>query len=251
MTTEAQEHKQNELQEKPARRPLQLTSGNSRRVRITRWIIRLLGDIVFFRTTFQPTINGLEHFPRTGPTLMVFNHVTMLDPISAGGYVRFRDGIPIGKQELSRPPIGWLVWGWDTIPVRRGELDMTALRRALMVLESPDFLMIAPEGTRNRGGLGAPKEGFVMLAARKPETLIVPCGVSGSEKWGANIRRLRRTPVTVNYGRPLKLRGAITRQQYRPVADEIMYQIAALLAPELRGQYADLTKATMNYIEYA
>jgi 1-acyl-sn-glycerol-3-phosphate acyltransferase len=237
--------------QKPAKRPLQLTSENSARVRITRAIIRFFGDLIFFRTTFIPTIKGVEHFPRTGPTMMVFNHVTMLDPISAGAYIRFRDGIPIGKQELSRPPFGWLVWGWDTIPLRRGEIDMSALRRALMVLDSPDYLMIAPEGHRNRNGLRAPKEGFVLLATKKPNTLIVPCGVSGSEKWRANIRRLRRTPVTVSYGRPLKLRGKIARQQYAQVANEIMYQISALLAPELRGEYADLSKATMDLIEYA
>lgn len=237
--------------EKPPRRPLQLTSDNSRRVRITRRILRLIGDLVFVKTTCKVTVTGLERFPRTGPTIMIFNHANMVDPIMAGAPVRFRDNIPIGKEELShRIPFNWIIWGWDSIPIRRGELDMTALRRALMVLESSDFLTIAPEGHRNPDGLRTPKEGFVMLAARA-NAVVVPCGVSGAEKFTYNIRRLRRTPVTVNYGRPLRLKGKITRQQYMEAAHEFMYQIAALVAPDRRGDYADLSRATMNLIEYA
>ena len=34
------------------------------------------------------------------------------------------------------------------------------------------------------------------------------------------------------------------------MADEIMYQIAALLPPENRGVYKDLEKATENYLEF-
>ncbi len=236
--------------EKPAKRPLQLTSDNSRRVRITRKILRILGDLVYCRTTCKCTVSGLEHMPKSGPTMVLFNHVTMIDPIMAGAFIRWRDGNPIGKAELSRTPIGLVVWGWDTIPLRRGELDMTALRRAMMVLESSDYLMIAPEGHRNRDGLRNPKEGFVMLAA-KANAIMVPCGISGTEKFRATLKRFRRVPISINYGRPVRLKGKISRKDYPLVAEELMYQLSPLVAPELRGNYADLSKATMNYIEYA
>jgi len=236
--------------EKPTKRPLQLTSDNSRRVRITRWILRLLGDLVYCKTTLKCTVTGAENFPRSGPTIVLFNHMTMIDPVMAGAFVRYRDGIPIGKSELNRTPVGLIVWGWDTIPLRRGELDMTAMRRAMMVLESRDYLMLAPEGHRHPEGLGQPKEGVVMLAARSNAT-IVPIGVSGTERFRANLFRLRRVPVQVNYGKPLRLKGKITRQQYAAVADELMYQIAMLIKPEIRGRYSDISKASMQYIEYA
>jgi 1-acyl-sn-glycerol-3-phosphate acyltransferase len=237
----------------PARKPrdpIQLTSGNSPRVRLTRAFMRFLGDVLLFRTTAPLTVHGLENVPRTGPTLLLFNHLTLLDPPIMGAPIRFRDAIPIGKQELSRQLMtGWLAWLWDTIPLRRGEIDMQALRRALYVLnESPDMLAIAPEGQRNKA-LGRPKEGFVMLAVRA-QAVMVPVGISGTQHFGRNLRRLRRTPITVRYGRPMRFKGKVTRADYLAAADEVMYQLSALIEPSLRGEYADLSAATMRYIEY-
>jgi hypothetical protein len=34
------------------------------------------------------------------------------------------------------------------------------------------------------------------------------------------------------------------------MVDEIMYQMAALLPPEYRGYYADLTKSSTNYLSF-
>jgi hypothetical protein len=64
-------------------------------------------------------------------------------------------------------------------------------------------------------------------------------------------RKFKRTPITVRYGRPLRLRGKVARNQYGPAADELMYQLAATLPAHLRGLYADADKATMQWIEYA
>lgn len=245
----------NEKTEKPPAktntRPIQLTGANSRRVYITRKLMRLLGNIAFWWTTCRVTVNGLENIPRSGPTILLFNHLTMVDPPIVGSAIRFRDATPIGKAELSRHPIfGLLAWMWDTIPIRRGEIDMTALRRSLYILEqSPDILMIAPEGHRN-DALRTPKEGFMMLAARA-KAVMIPAGISGTETFKSYARRLRRTPITVNYGKPVRLRGKLARENYPDAANEVMYRIAALLPAHLRGDYADLSKATMNFIEEA
>lgn len=233
------------------RRPIQLTSDNSRWLRIRRRLMRFIGDILFTWTSCRITAHHTERLPRKGPVIMIFNHVTGIDPIMAGIMIRDRDNVPIGKIELVHNPLHRLILAiWDVILVRRGEMDMTALRRCLAVLESADFLSIAPEGTRSREGLRDPKDGFVMLAARS-NAVIVPCGVSGTERLKGNVRRLRRTPILVDYGRPLRLKGKISRQSYHDAANELMYQIAMLIPPELRGAYSDLSKATMNYVEYA
>ena len=237
--------------ESTTRRPIQLTSEKSRWLRIRRRLMRLVGDILFTWTSCRINAQHTERLPRKGPVIMIFNHVTGIDPIMAGIMIRDRDNVPIGKIELVHNPLHRLILAiWNVILVRRGEMDMTALRRCLDVLNSADFLSIAPEGTRSRGGLRDPKDGFVMLAARS-NAVIVPCGVSGTEHLKANVRRFRRTPIMVDYGRPLRLKGKISRQQYHDAAGELMYQIALLIPPELRGIYGDLSKATMNHIEYA
>ncbi len=216
---------------------------------MTRKIMRLIGDLVFIKTTLKVTVTGLEKVPRTGPTIVVFNHANSVDWIVAICSIRFRDMVPIGKQELYNNPFTWLgFWGWGMIPVKRGQVDRAALRRSVEVIESKDMLMVSPEGHRQRGGLHDPKEGVIMLAART-EALIVPIGVSGTEKFFHNLIRLRRTPAIARIGDPFRLKEGVTRKQYGQAAHELMYRIAPLLEPNLRGDYADLSKATTETIE--
>ncbi len=222
---------------------------NRGRLAITRRAIRLLGKVLFTKTTFKLTLNGLENIPRSGPTMLLLNHVSNLDPVAVGLGVTFRDVTPICKIELYESLwTRWLVVGWGAIPIKRFEFDRSALRQALGVLKSPDMLMIAPEGHRNRA-MTDPKEGVAYLA-HKGNAAIVPAGVSGTLAWGANLRHLHRAPIIVNYGRPVRVRAGVTRDDYRLLTQEIMYQIAPLVSEDLRGDYADLTQTTMQTLEY-
>lgn len=230
--------------------PLQLTADNSPRTRLARRFMRLLGALLLWRTTVKVTYHGIENVPRHSPTMLLFNHLSQIDPPLVGGMIRFRDVTPIGKEELLHNPLtAWMVHFWQAIPIKRGELDMPALRRALYVLEhTNDMLLIAPEGHRYKA-LSEPKEGFILLAA-KTGACMVAAGISGTQHFRRNLKRLRRTPVTINYSRPIRLKGKLSRQEYRAAADEVMYYLAAHIAdPSLRGLYSDLSKASMNYIE--
>ncbi|PJF36196.1 MAG: hypothetical protein CUN49_06715 [Candidatus Thermofonsia Clade 1 bacterium] len=235
---------------KPTATPIQLTGENSPRTRLARRFMRLLGALLLWRTTVKLTCHGLEHVPRQGPTILLFNHLSQVDPPLVGGMITFRDLTPIGKEELLHNPLtAWMVAFWQAIPIKRGELDLQALRRALYVLEhTNDILLIAPEGHRYKA-LSQPKEGFILLAA-KTGAQMVAAGISGTQHFRQNLKRLRRTHVTINYSRPIRLKGKLTRQEYRAAADEVMYYLAAHIAePALRGMYSDLSRATMDYIE--
>jgi 1-acyl-sn-glycerol-3-phosphate acyltransferase len=226
-----------------------LSAERSRRLQFTRWWLRSLGELFVTRTAMKLTITGLENVPRSGPTIVLFNHVTLLDPIVVALAINFRNMIPLAKAELSRNPlVAWVVWAWGAIPVRRGEVDRVALRRAVEVIQSKNVLMIAPEGHRQKDGMRDPKEGVVLLAARTG-AVMVPVGVSGTENFWHNLFRLRRTPVTAIFGRPFRLCEGTTRKQYAQAAHEIMYRIAPLVTPNLRGEYADLSRATMDTLE--
>jgi 1-acyl-sn-glycerol-3-phosphate acyltransferase len=233
----------------PTSPPRPLKTSRTGRLRFTRWVMRRLADILFMKTTLKVTATGVENVPRTGPTIVLFNHVTMIEPIVVACIMPFRDMVPLGKKELYDNPIGRLGFvGWGAYPVKRGEVDRTALRHALDIIESADMFMIAPEGHRNPEGLRSPKEGIVLLAVRTGATM-VPVGVSGMENYFHNLKRLRRTPVTANVGKPFRIKEGVTRKQYMQAAHEIMYLLAALIAPNLRGDYADLSKATMDMIQ--
>lgn len=224
--------------------------ANPKRVKFTRWIMRRLGDILLMYTTIKVKVSGLEYIPAAGPTIVVFNHVTMFDPAVVGLIIKKRDAVPLAKVELSRSlATSWMIWGWNGIPVLRGEVDRAALRRALELLKTDDMLLISPEGHRNHDGLRNPKEGTALLANQGNAT-ILPVGVSGTEHIWASLKRFRRTEVIANIGRPFRLKPGVNRKQYQQATDEIMYQISSLIIPELRGDYADLSKATTETIEF-
>jgi 1-acyl-sn-glycerol-3-phosphate acyltransferase len=128
-------------------------------------------------------------------------------------------------------------------------VDRAALKQAISAIGTDGMLLIAPEGHRNHDGMRNPMPGVALLANQTNAT-IVPIGVSGAEKFMQNFKHFRRTHVSINIGKPFRLKKGIHRNQYEKVADEMMYQLAPLVVPELRGAYADLSKVTMETIEF-
>ena len=152
------------------------------------------------------------------------------------------------------PFMGWLFDLWEAIPIRRGEADMGALRRGFSALEAGDILAIAPEGTRSRHGRLLRAHPGVVTVALHSGAPILPMAHWGAENFSANLRRLKRTNFHINLGKPFCLQAGnvkVRREVRQAMADEIMYQIAALLPPEYRGEYADMGKASGKYLKFA
>jgi len=198
------------------------------------------------------TVEGLQNVPRAGPAILILNHVHFLDPVVLVAAVP-RYAVPIGKAESFKwPVVGKLLEWYPVIPIRRGELDMAAIRWADSLLAAGQALIIAPEGTRSlTGGLPQGKEGVVFFA-RRHDPVIVPAAVTGATPFVANLKRLRRTPIHIKIGKPFKFRwptsSRVDKGIMRRMTDEAMYRIAALLPPEMRGVYADLSRATTEFI---
>ena len=195
----------------------------------------------------------LERVPEQGPLLLVANHVNFLE-------------IPVLYTRLGTRPIIAFTKAetWDSllirclfdlsraIPVRRGEADTAAFRRAAQVLEIGHILAVAPEGTRSGDGcLQRGHPGVVMLALRTSAPLL-PMAYYGGERLQHNLPRLKRTDFRVVVGQPFYLHaeGKVTRETRQQIADEIMYQIAALLPPAYRGHYSNLSAATEQYLRF-
>jgi len=237
----------------PTTKPRHPVSAYPRWLYTRRWLMRhIIGELLLAKLFWKFTVTGTEHIPRSGPTLLVFNHVTLFDPLAAGIATGVREVTPLGKQELADNPITNIAFrAWGTITIKRGEVDRAALKNAIAVLEQTnDMLLISPEGTRQKHGMRDPKEGVVLLATHT-HAQILPVGVTGTENFVSNLKRFRRAPITVNIGRPFRVKEGVTRKQYAQTVNEIMYQIAPLIAPHLRGEYADLSKATMDTLVYS
>jgi 1-acyl-sn-glycerol-3-phosphate acyltransferase len=156
-------------------------------------------------------------------------------------------------ENFSIPFWGWIFKWYGAIPVRRGQVDRRALRGALAALEAETLLIVAPEGTRSPDGALQPAlDGMAYLAQRASAT-IVPLAITGQTAFGHNVKRLRRTPVCIQVGRPFRVQAGgrrLERDVLHAVTTEAMYRLAALLPPAQRGAYADLDQATTRYLHF-
>ncbi len=194
----------------------------------------------------------LARVPQRGPLILVANHVNILEiPIV---YTRLQPRPVTGFAAAYRWEKLWTRWLLDVcgaIPLRRGEADFAALRKALALLKAGYIFAIAPEGTRSgHGRLQRAHPGVVLLALHSGAPLL-PVVYYGAERYRENLRRLRRTDFHIVVGRPFYIDAGgvrVTRQVRQQIVDEIMYQMAALLPPAYRGIYSDLSAATEEYL---
>ncbi|MFO7323846.1 MAG: lysophospholipid acyltransferase family protein [Chloroflexota bacterium] len=218
---------------------------------LLRGLIRTLG----FKVLWNVDVSGTENIPDAGPTLLMMNHISLLDPVLCMGAVTNRFVIPMTKIEnLRNPLIGPFVRFWGAFAVSRGEVDRKALMNSIELLKSGQLILIAPEGTRQLNGLSQPKDGLAYVAT-KANAVIVPAAISGAIGWQDNLKRLKRTRIQVNFGPPFRFKagdgGRIPRETLRAMTDEAMYQLAlALRDPGLRGVYSDVSRATTEYLEF-
>jgi 1-acyl-sn-glycerol-3-phosphate acyltransferase len=217
-------------------------------------------------TVVNTTIKGLTHIlcridsralaqvPAQGPLLLVANHVNFLDAPVMITHLQPRPLTGFVKAETwDNPVMGLLFNIWGGIPIRRGEPDMAALGMALEALRLGKIVVVAPEGTRSGSGrLKRGYPGIVVLALRSGAPLL-PVAYYGGENFRDNVSRLRRTDFHINVGPPFTIDPGgqkVTRPVRQAITDEIMYQIAALLPEEYRGEYAELEKATQEYLKF-
>ena len=185
-------------------------------------------------------LRGKENVPRSGPLLVVANHLSMADPpvlgISLG-----RRAIFMAKEELFRNRFtGFFVRQFGAFPVYRERPSPDAIRQASRVLKQGKVLVMFPEGKRSKaGGLDSGFFGSALIAYHN-QVPILPVGITGTEK----IRGLwwiwRRPGLTFTIGQPFQLpvgQNALTREQLALYTDVIMRKIAELLPEKYQGNY--------------
>lgn len=218
--------------------------------RIIRFAIRTIG----FHVLANVRVNGVENIPLSGPTILMMNHISLIDPVVCMGAVTRRFVIPMSKIEnLSNPFLGPFIRWWGAYSVNRGEVDRKALMNSIELIKSGQLILIAPEGTRQRDGLARPKDGLAFVAT-KANAVIVPTAISGAQHWTARIKRLQRAAVTVTFGKAFRFKtdsDRVPREILHAMGEEAMYRLAAALPdPQLRGVYHDLNSATTDYLEF-
>lgn len=185
---------------------------------------------------YRMRIDGRERVPASGGFIVVANHTNWKDPAALEFMLRMPIRFMAKIEAFSIVLIGGLMRGIGCFPVRRGEGDRRALVTCLQVLASGNALGFFPEGTRSRDGVVHRAHPGVAFLATKSDAPILPVGLVGTAQ-----AKLFRSDVWVRVGEPFRVRdlGLPATASDQEVADAIMYRVAQLLPPAMRGHYAE------------
>jgi len=195
----------------------------------------------------------LTRVPQQGPLILYTNHVNILEiPII---YTHLKPRPVQGLVSADRWDQGWSRWlleVCDSIPLHRGEADIVAIRRSIQSLRSGHIVIISPEGTRSGHGRLQPAHPGVVLLAVHSGAPLLPIVYYGAENYKENLAHLQRTNFHIGVGKPFYLSAdghTITRDIRQQMMTELMGQLAILLPPEYRGDFADM-EITSTFLRY-
>lgn len=190
------------------------------------------------RILFPTTVEGLEKLPKSG-VLLCPNHSSNWDPVLLGTRLPVNYRLhAMAKEELFQNPVlGWIIRKLGAFPVSRGSNDISTVRTAMQVIRDGDNLLIFPEGTVVRNGVGYidglpahAKAGAAMIGVRTGATL-VPVFMDGEKKPFRRTRIIFGDPYEPHYtGR----RG--TSEEMRKIADDILEAAYALGGQAVGGK---------------
>ena len=181
-------------------------------------------------------ITGEENVPRSGPLLIVSNHLSITDPALIGITIP-RDIEMMSKAENfnGNPIMAWTVRNYGGFPIERGQADIGAIRYAMKVLKNR-VLYIAPEGTRSTTGqMQEPFPGAARLAFRT-KVPVLPVGMSGQENFVKHLKRWQPISVRISIGRPFRL-VSFTKKPDRIIMNAMSNAMMECIAAELPSQY--------------
>ena len=219
------------------------------------WLMKhwVIGPLL--TTAFRPWVKGLENVPRTGPLIVVCNHLSFVDSVFLPLMIDRQMAFLAKSDYFTGKGIkGWFIRFFMTsagqLPIDRsgGKASEASLNAGLQVLADGGVLAIYPEGTRSpdgrmyRGRTGVAR---MILEAHVP---VIPAAVIGTEKvmpLGSNIPKVHRVGVVI--GEPLdfsRFEGMESdRFVLRSITDEIIYEMNKLSEQEYVDVYASTIRS--------
>jgi 1-acyl-sn-glycerol-3-phosphate acyltransferase len=150
---------------------------------------------------------GAERVPPDGGGVIGANHFSGIDHPLIGSLCP-RPVYFLAKAELLEiPVVGEFLQWLGTFPVRRGESDRDALRRARQLVRDGNLVGVHLEGTRQRFGYPGPVHTGGLMIAMQESAPVIPCGVD-TFGWSPTNPRL----CAVVWGEPIDL-GELPRNR--------------------------------------
>ena len=181
---------------------------------------------------------GMDKLP-SGGALLCPNHSSDWDPVlvALNLPVNYRLHIMAKEELFHNPALGWILRKVGAFPVSRGNNDIQSVKTAMQAIKSGDNLLMFPEGTTIRNGVGyadgLPPHahgGVAMIGIRTGATLI-PVFVDGEKKLFHRTRIIFGEPyqpqITGRHG---------TAEEIQQVADGVLAAAYALGGQTVGGK---------------
>lgn len=149
------------------------------------------------------TARGAYRVPKTGPILILSNHLADVDPIviQVGCHraVHF-----MAKSELFEMKIlGTLIRWFQAFPVKRGEPDRASMRHAIDLLKMGEAVSVFPEGQLSEDGELQELKAGIALIIRQAACPVICCGIRNSNKvmpYGTTRPRISGSRIYLEWG---------------------------------------------------
>jgi 1-acyl-sn-glycerol-3-phosphate acyltransferase len=173
------------------------------------------------RTLFRVRVTGIHHVPLTGPAILAFVHISVLDGPSLAAEVAWRRRrmvrFLVAAEVFQVSVIGSILRGYRQIPVHRGAKDAAALEEVIATIRRGAVAAIAPEGAVNPtpGELQRIRSGIARIAL-PTGAAVIPVGIWGTHRrwsksgrhWGSPLR----PRLVLAFGEPIRPTGDVARQ---------------------------------------
>lgn len=170
---------------------------------------------------------GRKNVPKKGTFLLLANHQSYLDPMFCQWACLPRFIWHVARSTLYTDKyFGALLATLNTIPIRRGEADLTSMRKILATLKKGYPVCLYPEATRTHDGLIAEIKPGITLLSRRSGADVLPVAIEGAfQAWPRHQKLPHSKKVLINIGE------VIPAEKIKELGDD---RFAKLLTSELR-----------------
>ena len=165
--------------------------------------------------------DGMEHVPRTGPALLLSNHISHFDPPCMMAKFPRITHFMADKPLLEIPILGKMLHGCHVFPIDRTKNDRSALRTAIARVEAGHIVGIFPERGIRHGATATINGAELPIGTaslwRMLNVPVIPMIIIGGDQLYArkNWRWPRKVRVCVRVGAPLPPDKNASREELR------------------------------------
>lgn len=159
---------------------------------------------LFCRTYHKVETRRPPQLPRTGPAILVCNHVSGLDPLLIQSTCSRLIIWMMAREYYEVPSLTWLYKLVEAIPVDRTGRDLSATRAALRALNDGRIVGIFPEGKIEIDRNLLPFQTGVALMAIKTKVPVYPAYLDGTQRGKEMVDAVAHPQrATISFGPPV------------------------------------------------